>query len=277
MSGNIIESKIDHKTLHFLPFLPSRNRKKKFKVEKKWGEAVCVVKAPESINTYDLITLMFMTKAYLKKNWYAGYIGEGEEKREIAGLEMNLEQICKERGIINKKMNRETILNSLIRLSHVDLFFRYDESEIMTKYIYEIRYDLDYKKAKVYANKRFIEHITRKGILVNLSAFVKLERAKSEGKEYAILLYAFLSGTKTKTQWKGKTLLKWREKYDEELLLDAINLNDTKLTKKRKREELKKAFLLLHAKLGLPLYEYEKHEKSWIRKDFLQKKHSKVK
>ena len=277
MSGNVIESKIDHKTLHFLPFLPTRTRKKRFKIERRWGEAVCVVKAPESINTYDLITLMFMTKAYLKKNWYAGYIGEGDEKREIAGLEMNLEQICKERGIINKKVNRETILNSLIRLSHVDLFFIYDKDEIMTKYVYEIRYDLDYKKAKVYANKRFIEYITRKGILVNLSAFVRLERTKSEGKEYAILLYAFLSGTKTKTEWKGKTLLKWREKYDENMLMNATNINATKLPEKRKREELKKAFSLLHTELGLPMYEYEKYEKSWIRKDLLQKKHSKVK
>ncbi len=277
MTGKIIETKMDHKTLHFLPFLPSRTRKKKFKIEKKWGNAQCVVKAPESINTYDLITLMFMTKAYLKKNWYAGFIGEGEEKREIAGIEMDLEQICKERGVINKKINRETILNSLMRLSHVDLFFKYENREIMTKYLYEIRYDLEYKKAKVYANKRFIEYITRKGILINLSAFVKLERTKAESKEYAILLYAFLSGTKTKTNWKGTTLIKWREKYDEQLLFEATNLNATKLSTKRKREELKKAFRIIHDELTLPLYEYDKNEKAWIRKDVAQKKHSKIK
>jgi len=275
--NKVLETKLDHKTLHFVPFLPTRKRTKKFKLEGKWGDTNFMIKAPESVNTYDLVTLMFVTKAYLKENWYAGYIGEGEEKREIAGLKLNLEQVCKERGILNKKINRETILNSLIRLSHIDLFFIKNKQTIMTKYIYEIRYDLDYKKTKIYANKRFIEFITEKGILLNLSNFVKLEQTKSESKEYATLLYAFLSGTKTKTRWSNKTILKWREKYNEELLFNAIKLNKTNIPLKRKREELKKAFKILHKELELPLYTFNKTEKMWIRTDLTKKRLNKAK
>ena len=277
LHNKILETKLDHKTLHFVPFLPTRKRTKKFKLQGKWGKTDFMIKAPESVNTYDLITLMFITKAYLKKNWEAGYIGEGEEKREIAGLELDLVQVCKERGILNKKANRETILNSVLRLSHVDLFFKKENQEIMTKYIYEVRYDLDYKKAKIYANKKFIEFITDKGILLNLSNFVSLEQTKSESKEYAILLYAFLSGTKTKIEFKGKNILKWREKYDEELLLNATKLNETNLPLKRKREELKKAFEILNKELNIPLYAFNKNEKMWIRTDLIQNRNNKIK
>ncbi len=272
-----LETKLDHKTLHFIPFLPTRKRTKKFNLKGKWGDVDFTIKAPETVNTYDLITLMFVTKAYLKKNWYAGFIGEDEEKREIAGLELDLIQVCKERGILNKKINRETILNSLLRLSHIDLFFKTNNKETMTKYIYEIRYDLDYKKAKIYANKKFIEFISDKGILLNLSNFVKLEQIKREGKEYAILLYTFLNGTKTKTNFKGKNILKWREKYDEELLFNSTKLNETKLPLKRKREELKKAFKILNEDLNMPIYDFNRNEKMWIRTDLIEKRNSKIK
>jgi len=276
-SNKILETKLDHKTLHFIPFLPTRKRTKKFKLKGYWGDTDFMIKAPESVNTYDLVTLMFVTKAYLKENWSAGYIGTGNNRREIAGLELNLEQVCKERGILNKKINRETILNSLIRLSHIDLFFIKNNQTIMTKYVYEIRYDLDFKKVEIYANKRFIEFISEKGILLNLSNFVKLEQIKSEGKEYATLLYAFLSGTKTKTNWGNRTILKWREKYDEELLFNAIKLNKTNMPLKRKREELKKAFKILHKELELPLYTFDKTEKMWIRTDLTKKRLNKTK
>ena len=271
---NLLETKLDHKTLHFLPFLPSRTRRKKFTLKGVWGKTQFIVKAPETVNSYDLITLMFVTKAYLKKNWHAGYIEE--EKKKIAGLELDLEQTCRERGILNKKVNRETILMSLMRLSHVDLFFTVDKETTMTKYIYEIKYDLDYKKVKIYANKRFVQFISNKGILLNLNNFVKLEQSKSSGKEYATLLYAFLAGTKTKINWKGKSILKWREKYTEEMLFNAIKLNETNMTITDKRKALKKAFGLLHTELKLPQYIYNKLQ-MWVRTDLIQNRNNKIK
>jgi hypothetical protein len=268
-----LETKLDHKTLHYLPFLPTRARKSNFKLEKAWGEQKCRIEAPESINAYDLVTLMFIARAYLSKNWYAGYIGEGVEKREIAGLEIDLEATCKARGIYNKKVNRKTIFNSIRRLSHIDILFQTKTNKgIMTKYLYEVRYDLDYKKVKVYANKNFIEFITKNGISLDLDNFVKLEQIKAKSKDYAILLYAFMSGTKTKREFKGKTIFQWREKYNEELLFDRLGFNETKLPTKRKREELKKAFELLHINLNLPVYSFDKIENMWIRTDLIEKR-----
>jgi hypothetical protein len=272
-----LETKLDYKTLNLMPFVPTHNRKKDFELTTKWGNTELFIKAPESVNTYDLVTLMFITKAYLKHNWYAGYIGEGEEKREIAGLELDLEQVCRERQINNEKNNRNTILKSIARLSHIDLLFTTNkEKEIMTKYIYEIRYDKSYKKVKIYANKRFIEFIISKGILINLSDFVKLEKISKESKDtnqkervnYAILLYAFLNGTK---EYRGKNLW-WREKYSEELLFNVTKLSNTKLEDKKKRQALKQAFELLHKTVNLPKYTFNKNEKMWVRADLIEKR-----
>jgi hypothetical protein len=271
----ILETKIDDKTLHFLPFLPTRQRKK-IVLNKKWGEMELVVEAIENLNTYDLITLMFIIKFYLKKNWNGGYIGEGDEKREIAGLEIDLEKVCKERNILNKKINRKTILNSIKRLSYVDLTFKTDKNTIITKYIYEIRYDNEFKKIKIYANKSFIEYIHKNGILMNLSNFVKLENIKSSRKEYAILLYSFLNGTKTKTEFNKRKILKWREKYNEELLFDRLGFNETNMTLKEKRRKIRETFELLHNYLNLPLYKFNKIEKMWTRSDLVKNRLNKT-
>ena len=276
---HILETKLDHKTLHFLPFLPTRKRTKKFKLKGEWGQTEFAIEAAETVNTYDLITLMFVTKAYLKKNWYAGYLGENEEKRIVAGLELDLVQVCKERGILNKKQNRESILGSLLRLSNINLFFtnKQTHTQIATKYLYEIRYDLEYKIVKIYANKAFVEFISNNGILLNLTNFIQLEQVKAKAKEYAILLYTFLNGTKEKIEYKTKKFLKWREKYTEKLLFQALKLDNTNMIIKEKRRILKESFQILHKELNLPIYIYKKHEKIWHRQDIIEIRNTKIK
>jgi hypothetical protein len=63
----MLETKIDHNTLHFLPFLPTRKRQKGYYIKRTWGELIIEIIAFETLNTYDLVTLLFVTKEYLKK------------------------------------------------------------------------------------------------------------------------------------------------------------------------------------------------------------------
>ena len=266
-----LESKLDYRTLHFLPFLPSRKREQ-MEIERKWGDVVFKAKAPESLNTYDLITLMFVIKEYLKQDWDIIEI----DGKEAAIKNLDLVKLIKERRIFNKKINRKTILDSILRLSQVDLFFTKNGKIRMTKYIYDVRYNNDYKEIEIFANKKFIETVTNKGILVNLSNFLKLEKEANGRTEYSILLYAFMQGTKTKFTIKGRALLKWREKYREDLLFSVLNLNNTNLDKRKKREKLKEAFVILNEALDVPIYRYNKIEEMWIRTDLAEKRLNKV-
>ena len=265
------ESKLDYRTLHFLPFLPSRKREQ-MEIERKWGDVVFKAKAPESLNTYDLITLMFVIKEYLKQDWDIIEING----KEVALKKLNLVKLIKERRILNKKINRKTILDSIFRLSQVDLFFTKNGKTHMTKYIYDVKYDNDYKEIQIFANKKFIETIINKGILVNLENFLKLEKEANGRTEYAILLYAFLQGTKTKLNINGRKLLKWREKYREDLLFDILNLNNTNLDKRKKREKIKEAFNVLHKNFDIPKYTYDKFNEMWVRVDLAEKRLNKV-
>jgi hypothetical protein len=266
-----LESKLDDRTLHFLPFLPSRKRKQ-MEIERKWGDVVFKAKAPESLNTYDLITLMFIIKEYLKQDWNIKEINV----KEAAVKKFDLVKLVKERGVLNKKINRKTLLESMIRLSKVDLFFTKNGKARMTKYIYDVKYDNDYKEIEIFANKKFIETVINKGILVNLGNFLTLEKELTGRTEYAILLYAFMQGSKTKFNVNGRKLLKWREKYREDLLFDILNLNNTNMDKRKKREKIKKAFNVLHKNFDIPTYKYDKLEEIWVRTDLAQKRLNKV-
>jgi len=236
-----LESKLDYRTLHFLPFLPTRKREQ-MEIERKWGDVVFKAKAPESLNTYDLITLMFIIKEYLKQNWDIIEI----DGKEIALKKLNLVKLIKERRILNKKINRKTILDSIFRLSQVDLFFTKNGKTYVTKYIYDVKYNNDYKEIEIFANKKFIEAVINKGILVNLENFLKLEKEAN-----------------------GRTLLKWRGKYRENLLFSVLNLNNTNLDKRKKRQKLKEA-------LDVPIYRYNKIEEMWVRIDLAEKRLNKV-
>jgi hypothetical protein len=59
MSINNLENycKMNDKTLHLLPFVASRTRKKGFEIERQWGKWKLKLTAPETMNIVDLITL----------------------------------------------------------------------------------------------------------------------------------------------------------------------------------------------------------------------------
>ena len=266
------ESKLDYRTLHFLPFFPARKREQMEIDERKWGDVIFKAKASESLNTYDLITLMFVIKEYLKLDWDIREI----DGKEAAVKKLDLVKLVKERDVLNKKINRKTFLESILRLSKIDLFFIKNGKSHTTKYIYKVIHSNNYKEIQIFANKKFIESVINKGILVNLGNFLKLEKETNGRTGYAILLYAFLQGTKTKFTIKGRTLLKWREKYREDLLFSVLNLNNTNLDKRKKREKIKEAFNVLHKNCNIPTYKYDRLEEMWIRMDLVRKRLNKV-
>ena len=166
-------SKIDHKTLHFLPFLPSRKRNKGFALTREWGNWILDITARETLNTYDLLTLLYTVKEYLLNGFKAGCIGEGENKREVAGIKINVKEFLLTRGILNKKPNKNTLKKSIMRLKSIDLVYtnKKTKRENHTSYIYEFDVDENINEITIYANKKFVEFVASNGILINLERY----------------------------------------------------------------------------------------------------------
>jgi hypothetical protein len=256
-------SKIDHKTLHFLPFLPSRKRNKGFVLTREWGNWILDITARETLNTYDLLTLLYIVKEYILNGFKAGYIGMGKDKREVAGIKIDVKKFLLNRGILNKKANRNTLKKSIMRLKSIDLVYTNKETRIenYTSYIYEFDVDKDIKEITIYANKKFIEFVIRNGILINL------ERLKlyGEKEQYAILLDLYLQGTKIEIKKKNKKIYIYRGKFTNEEIEQALKLDITNMRQSDKRLIIKKAFKLIHEKGNMPLYIYDKNKNMWIK------------
>jgi hypothetical protein len=256
-------SKIDHKTLHFLPVLPSRKRNKGFALTREWGNRILDITARETLNTYDLLTLLYIVKEYILNGFKAGYIGMGKDKREVAGIKIDVKKFLLNRGILNKKANRNTLKKSIMRLKSIDLVYTNKETRIenYTSYIYEFDVDKDIKEITIYANKKFIEFVIKNGILINL------ERLKlyGEKEQYAILLDLYLQGTKIEIKKKNKKIYIYREKFTNEEIEQALKLDITNMRQSDKRLIIKKTFELIHEKGNMPLYIYDKNKNMWIK------------
>ena len=260
-------SKIDHKTLHFLPFLPSRKRTKGFALERVWGNLLLKISAQETINTYDLLTLLYMVKEYLLNGYNGGYLEikiKGKiERKEIAGITIDTKKFLQERGISANKNNRETLKKSIERLKSINLTFinLKTKKETHTTYIYQFEVDEKIEEIAISANKKFIDFVINNGVLINL------ERLKlyGEKEQYAILLDLYLQGTKIAIKDKKHTKYIYREKFNNEEIEQALKLDFTKIKNSDKRLIIKKAFELLHEKGNLPLYTYNKTNNMWIK------------
>lgn len=270
---SIKETKIDHKTLHFLPFLPSRKRQKGFFLQREWGKWNLEISARETLNTYDLVTLLFMVREYLKHGYQAGFIGEGDNKREIAGININVKTFLVERGILNKKPNRYTLKKSLMRLKTINLTYIHKKTkyENNTSYIYEFDVDKDINIVKIYANKRFIDFIIDNGILINLERLLRYGNKE----QYAILLDLYLQGTKRVTIYNGKKYLKYKEQYSNNEIEKALKLDITNLEQRNKIRVIKETFDLIHKKGKMPKYILNKTSNIWMREDI--NRHKRVK
>jgi hypothetical protein len=260
-------SKIDHKTLHFLPFVPTTHRKKNFALMREWGNLEMIIKAYETLNTYDLFTLLYIVKEYVVNGYDGGYLKiklDGKEiVKEIAGITINIDKFLEARGISKNMNNKKTLINSINRLKSIDLTFIGKTSGKVTRtsYIYEFEINKRFTEVAISANKKFIEFVINNGILVNL------ERLQSYGKreQYAILLDLYLQGNKIKIENKKRTKYIYREKFTNKEIEQVLKLDLTKMKKSDKKEKIEKTFELLHTKGKLPLYKYSKTDDMWVK------------
>ena len=243
-----IKTKIDPIVLHTLPFVPTRSRIKGYEMVRKWGDATVTFKAIETLNAYDLVTLLFMLRDYIQNRSQWIKVTKIDKKgRYMLQRTINLEQYAKERLVLNKKINRKNIFKSIRRLKSIDISLTSPQEEIETNYIFEVTWDKEKdphcKICEVLVNQRFFDFCVTKGIVVILKRILKYKS------EMTILLDVFIQGTKF-------------TKYQEELLFEKIGLNETSLNIRFKRRNLKKIFAEYNKFTDLK-FTYNKFTKNW--------------
>jgi hypothetical protein len=249
-------AKLDHRTIHFLPFLPARNREKNFILERAWGNEKIIIKAIETLNVYDLITFIFILKEYINNNYTEGKLKELGD-REFTEIEINVKKILKERGIKNKKINRETFFNSLKRLKSIELeIFTKNNKRILTNYLIEIVADTELNNIKILANKKYIDNVIKQGIIINIDRILTYNKKE----QYTILLDLYLQGTKIKKDNKYY----FRNYYTNDEIEFALKLDLTDLPVFKKRQIVKNAFENLFKDKNIT-YIYNKHKNMWIK------------
>jgi len=251
--------KIDHSTLHLLPFVPSRKRKKGYALTRTFGDTEMTITAKETLNAYDLMTLLYIVKEYTINGYKGGYLGD----REVAGIDIDTKKFLLNRGILNKKPNKETLKNSIKRLKTIDIEFRKKNTneEIYTSYIYEIIIKDDLSKFRIFANKAFIDLVAENGILINL------ERLNIYGSkdQYSVLLDLYLQGTKIPTKRKNQKIYVYREKFTFREIEQTLKLDITNLRHSDKLEVIRDTFNVLHKKGNMPEYKYDNIGEKWLK------------
>lgn len=248
-------SKLHHKIVHALPFVPSRKREKGYEVVRRWSNFRLEVYARETLNHYDLITLLLMVRRYIEGEFSI----KGEhDGRKLVAMRFDLEMIVRERGLKNDYNNRKTLAESFLRFKHVDMTFKYDDGTAVASWlVYEVKYDeKSYRFAEVLMNERFLKYCVEAGILLN---WRRLVAYGDNG--VAAIVDTYLQGVKQRTRTGGG--YKYRDWINEETLFRLI---DPGMTREEKylRRDLKEAFALMH-KHGMPLYTYDRASKRFVR------------
>ncbi|MHB1680832.1 MAG: hypothetical protein ACYCTB_10070 [bacterium] len=245
-----IKSKIDPVILHTMPFLPTHNRLKNYQITRSWGDDVLTMQAFETLNAHDLLTLLQMLKDYIQNRSEWLKTGETLENKPILRRSVNIKQYVVERGIRNQKENREVIWKSIKRLSNVLLTLINNKkgTEIITRYIFEAKSDNNYKTGEVLVNELFFNFCVEKGLIVNIGRLFLYKQ------NITILLDVFIASTNF-------------TKYKEEDLFERTGLNNTDMELRKKRLSLKNTFKELNRHQSKYQFNYNKVEKSWIRKN----------
>lgn len=257
---NNIKTKIDPVILHTTPFLPTHNRKKNYYIERKWGTRVLMLRAKETLNGYDLITLLQLIKDYIqnKSNWET--IGETLEKGKfILRRKIDISDLARERGSWNKTSSRKSILNSIERWVSVDVQMtnEKDNSKINTKYIYELKItDKSFKSVELLVNQLFFDFCIKRGLVVNLDRLIAYKH------ETTVLLDVFIQSTRF-------------QQYNEEILFERCGLNETSSARGEKRRILKKIFNEFN-KSNEVRYFFNKQNNKWERETAIQKRETAI-
>ena len=242
-----IKSKLDPIILHSMPFLPTRTRKKKYEITRRWGDRILTLKADETLNTYDFITLCQLLKDYVLNQSRWKKTGETLENRPILARDIDIELFATEKQIQNKTINRKIIYKSIERLKSIDiiLYNKKTKKEINTNYIFEIMKNDDefYKSCKILVNQRFFDFCIERGLVIVLDRFFAYKH------ETTILLDVFVQSTRFTN-------------YDENMLFEKCGLNETNLNERYKRRNLKKIFCEFNRFNNIK-FEYNSSTKKW--------------
>lgn len=257
--------RIDADTIHTLPLSSSRQRTKNYLSSRRFGDLAMTMKAPESLNAYDLITLGQLLQHYQESpdKWEdAGEmkIDDTGAVRHLIRTNLDLAKMAKQRGLSSHKHNRKTIFESIYRWFQAELLYKYDgESVIRTRYIFEFTEKIDeegrFRDVKIIANQNFFDLCLHEGLVFNW------RRLASYGEKfYSVQLDAYLQANKIKINGGYA----YRNVLREETLFKALGLNNTNMKEWDKREKLKSAFNTIE-KAGLPRYLYDRENRRWVR------------
>ncbi len=250
---------------------------------------MCELRAQESLNVHDLLILFVLLKDYQKnpESWKKTTImvKRSNKTMEIASKVVSLKEICKTRGIIPKKNNRQTVLNSLRRFRYAEIRYLWPNGTTeYSSYIYNIaEEDTEVNVLRIDVNKRFFDFCLKKGIVINLEYIYKIEQIKDKNlkhyKGYAILLILYMQGTKEVLESKRKKkYFYWRRYYTEEELLYASHIAELNIAETEKRKFLQRSLKILY-KCGIPEYKLDKESKIYYRADIkeVNEKFTKIK
>lgn len=253
-------TKIDNELMHIMPFSGSRKREDKYSVERVWGEKTYQLSAYETLNHTDMIVFFQIINDFLANadKWIsAGNVdGTALIKREFDIKNMTFDRL----GNTNKH-NRKTTLQSIDRIKTIALRAKYPNSDfaIDTWYIHKVEADrTHFSKCAIVANKTFIEYCIRDGIRINYGRLIKYGN-----NGYSAILDAYLQSNKN----KNLTLCNY---YDENTIIEALQLDKTDMTSRDIHYIIKDSFNNLHKIGGLPQFVYIKTTRRWYRQDYLE-------
>lgn len=223
------KAKIDSFLVHAMPFVPTRARESDFEITRSWGEKRIKIKSDETLNFYDLISILQLLQDYIlnKKKYKSIEIGERDDKLEAFWFPVELDAFVLKRGVENDINNRKTIYKSLERLFKMEIEIGgKGDPPRKTRFIYDLKPNKDFTKAVGFVNKLFYDFCLENGMVINIDRLISY---KENG--YAVILDTFIQSTE-----------KGYKRYPEGLLFGKLNLNETKMSIKDKRKKLKRAF-----------------------------------
>lgn len=248
-------TKIHHRIMHALPFVPSRKRKKGFEITRHYGDWSLKMQAFETLNHYDLITLLLVAREFLRGNYQdLGY--KDNDIRKRVRICLDLELLVKERRLHNKRTNRMSLVMSLERFHKCHFEVRQGNEVTQSWIISDLRYDeAQARWAEIDCNARFLEWCAR-GILVN---WRRLSAYGNNGN--AVLIDAYLQGTKQRKH--GRWV--YRSWIDDDTAISIIDPH-RELPRKEAMRQIKEAFALMEQH-GMPRYEYDRVYRRWVRRE----------
>jgi hypothetical protein len=262
--------KFDPDTAKVLPISTNRKRTKAWIVERVYNGLTLSISAFESLNAYDLIALFQMLDDYSKNNNEWEYQGkmqiDDESERILMKRTFNLKNLSKQRGISTHKNNRKQIAESFKRWYQAELIYQYEgDTPIHTRYIFEYKVDENYENITIVANTNFLDLCLHNGMAMNWERLIKY------GKNYyALQLDIYLQ---FRAIAYGKKIKKYAypNTIHEETLFNHLGIEHEVRDIREKRRKTKQAFEKFKEITGIE-YIYNKTERVWIKKTYLQKK-----